>query len=96
MAEKKLKAIRFLGYFLVFLCAFLVILLFRCHFFESERNVKFLFPLGTLGFFCLAYEAWYEDKKMRDENRYNLVTFRKNVGISLFMGIMLLLFTVML
>lgn len=91
-----MKIIKVLGFLLIFLFVFLICLTLHYNIFENAKNIKYLFPIGASGFFCLAYSAWCDDKKSKEEFSLNLVTFRKNSGMSLFVGILLLLFTIIL
>lgn len=60
---------------------------------NDQNDIRFLFPIGAIGAFLLAYGFWLNDKEDEKKYRYSFLITKKGVYFMLILGIVLLFCT---
>lgn len=85
-----MKIIKVIGYFLIITAIVLIFTSLHYSLFENEKNIKFFFPICSLGFFCLAYNTYKENKIAEENGEITFLTFKRSIYMSIILGILLI------
>lgn len=91
-----MRTLKIIGYLLIASSVVLIYLFSSYDIFKNSKNLKYFFPIASIGFFCLAFVAWNNDRKASEEYNFNILTFKSSVSIFVFIGAILLFLTVII